>query len=431
MGGGALSLWERDGVRADGLPMDTQPTSQETSPDGLFLDGFILRLRDYGLPVSMTDTLDFYKGLEKGLAPDLSSLFLFARLTFVRRVEHMDPFERAFAYHFYGIDLPRVAEGDPELFRTKQFRDWLREAIQRGELPPEAAWTFSPEELMKRFWDTVREQMEAHHGGSRWIGTGGNSPFGHSGHAKGGMRVYGESKNRSALKVIGERRYVDYSEDTALKGSNLRQALGQLRKLVPAGPRDQLDVDRTVDRSARNGGEIDLIFERSLRDRIEVVLLIDNGGTSMLPWASLTRLLFSKVQDRFRRCNVYFFHNTVYGTVFHDPRRMRPLPTAELLRRSPDVRLLIVGDATMAPEELEYAHGSIEWGVDDHEPSRIWLARLAERFDRAVWLNPIPKEDWDRTYGRHTLRAIGGIFHMEDLTLGGLRRAVDWLNDRC
>lgn len=407
-----------------------QAAQQGSSTEGLFLDGFILRLRDYGVPVSMTEALDFYKGLEKGLAPDLSSLFLFARLTFVRRVEHMDPFERAFAFHFYGIDLPRVAEGDPELFHTQQFREWLREAVERGELPREAMWTYSPQELMKRFWDTVREQMEAHHGGSRWIGTGGNSPFGHSGRSKGGVRVDGESKNRSALKVIGERRYVDYSEDTALSGSNLRQALGQLRRLVPAGPRDQLDLDRTIDRSARNGGEIDLVFERSLLDRIEVVLLIDNGGTSMLPWANLTRLLFSRVQDRFRRCNTYFFHNTVYGTVFEDPRRTKPVATAELLSRSPAARLLIVGDASMAPEELEYPHGSIEWGVDDAEPSRVWLERLAERFDHAVWLNPIPKDDWDRAYGRHTLKAIGGIFHMEDLTLGGLRRAVDWLRDR-
>lgn len=364
------------------------------------------------------------------LAPDLDQLFVFARLCFVRRVEHMDAFERAFAFHFYGVDLPRVAEGDPELFHTKQFKEWLREAVRKGELPPEAIWTHPPDELMRRFWDTVREQMKAHHGGSRWIGTGGNSPFGHSGNARGGVRVYGESGKRSALKVIGERRYIDYSNETTLKGENLRQALASLKKLVPAGPRDQLDIDATIDASAKNGGEIDLIFRRELRDRIEVVLLIDNGGTSMLPWVHLTRLLFSKIRDRFRRSDVYFFHNTVYGTVYQDSGHLRPLPTAELLRRSRDTRLLILGDASMAPEELHAPHGAISWGrVDDSEPSRVWLERLRKRFSHAVWLNPIPKEDWPETYGRRTLADIAAIFPMEDLTLGGIQRAVEVLNE--
>ena len=118
----------------------------------MFLDDFIYRLRDYGVPASLTDTMDFYKGLERGLAPDLESLFVFARLCFVRRVEHMDAYERAFLFHFHGIDVPRVAEGDPELFNTPQFREWLKEAVRNRELPPQALWSFPPGELMKRFW---------------------------------------------------------------------------------------------------------------------------------------------------------------------------------------------------------------------------------------------------------------------------------------
>ncbi|HEX2642028.1 MAG TPA: hypothetical protein VHU81_03480 [Thermoanaerobaculia bacterium] len=394
----------------------------------MFFTDFVYRLRDYGVPASLTDTIDFYKGLEKGLAPDLDSLFLFARLCFVRRVEHMDPYERAFAFHFYGLDIPAVAEGDPELFYTKQFREWLQEAIRNGELPPTATWSFSPEELMKRFWETLRQQMEEHHGGSKWIGTGGNSPFGHSGNAQGGMRVMGEGKNRAALKVIGERRYVDYSDSNTLKGDNLRQALASLKNLVPSGPRDQLDVDATVYQSARNGGEIDLVFRRDLLDRIEIVVLIDNGGTSMLPFVQLTRLLFGKIRDRFKRCDTYFFHNTIYGTVFKDDRRVQGLPTAELLRRNPDTRLLVIGDAAMAPEELLYPRGSISGWVDDHEPSLVWLQRLRDRFTHSVWLNPVPKDAWSATYGRTTIQRIGEVFRMEDLTLGGIKKAVEFLN---
>jgi uncharacterized protein with von Willebrand factor type A (vWA) domain len=396
----------------------------------MFLDGFILLLRDYGVPASLTDTLDFYRGMERGLAPDLDSLFLFARLCFVRRVEHMDAYERAFAFHFYGIDLPRVAEGDPELLDTPQFRGWLKEAIRKDELPPQALWTFPPGELMKRFWETVRQQMEEHHGGSRWVGTGGNSPFGHSGNSKGGVRVglaEGEHGKLSATKVIGERRYIDYSDSNALSGANLAQALTSLKKLAPSGPRDQLDIDATIHESARNGGEIDLVFKRDLLDRIEVVLLIDNGGTSMLPHVELTRLLFAKVRDRVKRCHTYFFHNTIYGSVYKDPQRRRPLPTAELLRRSQDTRVLIVGDASMALEELVYPSGSIYFGEEEAEPSLRWLERLRDRFRHAAWLNPIPKELWRDVYGRDTIRRIGEVFHMEDLTLGGIKRAVAWL----
>ncbi len=398
----------------------------------MFLDGFILLLRDYGVQVSLTDTIDFYKGMERGLAPELDSLFVFARLCFVRRVEHMDAYERAFAFHFYGIDLPRVAEGDPELLDTPQFRRWLKEAIRKGELPPQALWTFPPGELMKRFWETVRKQMEEHHGGSRWVGTGGNSPFGHSGNSKGGVRVFGEGGKLSATKVIGERRYVDYSDSNTLSGANLAQALTSLKKLAPAGARDQLDLDATIHESARNGGEIDLVFRRDLLDRIEVVLLIDNGGTSMLPHVDLTRLLFAKVRDRIKRCHTYFFHNTIYGSVYKDPQRRQPLRTAELLKRSQDTRLIIVGDASMAPEELVYPGGSIYFGEDfggdsggdDRESSLRWLERLHDRFRHAAWLNPIPKELWPNAYGRTTIQAIGKVFPMEDLTLGGIKRAV-------
>ncbi|HZF08862.1 MAG TPA: hypothetical protein VFE33_08745 [Thermoanaerobaculia bacterium] len=394
----------------------------------MFLTDFLYLLREHGIAVSLTDALDFYRGLEKGLAPDLDSLFLFARLSFVRRVEQMDAFERAFAFHFFGVDLPRVAPGDPALFETRQFREWLKEAIRNRELPPHALWTLPPEELMRRFWETVQKQMEAHHGGSRFVGTGGNSPFGHSGNAAGGVRVHGQSGRRSALKVIGERRYVEYAAEATLQGGNLSQALASLRNLVPAGPRDQLDLPETIDRSAKNGGEIDLAFRRDLLDRIEVVLLVDNGGSSMLPYVALTRLLFGKLRDRVKRLSTYFFHNTVYGAVYRDPWRSDPLAVDELLKRPPEVRLVFLGDATMAPDELLSPHGSIDLRADDSRPSLAQLRRLALRFPRAVWLNPISRDSWREVHGSLTIARIGEVFPMEDLTLGGIKRAVERLN---
>lgn len=408
---------------------DTKSSATDSAPPpGGPYQGFFFLLRESGIAVGLQEILDFYRAIERGMGQDLENLFVLARLVFVKRPEQLDTFERAFALYFYDLELPRVAEGDPELLQTPEFLRWLQQAIQRAEVPPYALWQMPPEELMKRFWDTVREQMEEHHGGKRWVGTGGTSPFGHSGFSKGGVRVHGESRNRSALKVIGERRYVDYSDATTLQGHNIRQALGMLRHMKPGGPRNELDIDETVYVSARNGGEIDLVFRQQLRDKIRVLLLLDNGGASMLPWVHLTRLLFTKLRDRFQDLQIGYFHNTIYGTVYSDPQRSKPLHVPKLLQGSRETRLLILGDACMAPSELMAQRGALSWGADDEEPSIVWLERLRERFRHSVWLNPIPKDAWAGTYGRHTLHRIAEVFPMEDLTLRGIQAAVDQLN---
>jgi len=397
--------------------------------ESLFLP-FVRLLREYGLPVSFHEVMSFYEGLGKGLVEDLDSLLVFSRLNFVKRVEHMDAFERAFAFYFYGIDIPAVAEGDWELFRTRQFHEWLAQAVKKGDLPKSVFWDMPHEELMKRFWDTIREQMESHQGGSRWVGTGGNSPFGHSGASKRGIRVDGESRNRSALKVIGERRYVDYASTHTLRGENLRQALAALKNMTPAGPRDSLDLDETIRATAKNGGDIELIFSRALRNKIKVVLLLDNGGYSMMPFVNVTRLLFSKMRNQFRDFTCYYFHNTIYGALYKDPRRSRLYATAKLLQRSPDTRIIILGDASMAPEELAAPNGAIDFYADDDKPSQEWLKRIKERFSHSVWLNPIPQEDWPRVHGQWTLARISEIFQMEELTLRGIKRAVEYLSGK-
>lgn len=394
----------------------------------LFFDFFYL-LRDYGVPVSVKDILDLYRGLEKGLVEDLDDFFIFSRMSFVRKVEHMDAFERAFALYFYGVDIPHVAEDDMELLRTKPFQKWLQEKIREGELPKTALWTMNPEELMKKFWETVRKQMEEHNGGSKWVGTRGNSPFGHSGNAKRGVRTGGAGGNRSALKVIGDRRYITYSERNTLKAENLRQALERMRHLKKKGPQDQLNLDSTIYQTSRNGGEIELIFERDKRDKISVVLLIDNGGYSMYPYIDITRLLFGKMKERFKDITTYYFHNTIYGNVWKDQARTMPMATQKLLERKRDTRIVILGDASMAPEELESPGGAISFGVHDEQPSIVWLNRISERFKKSVWLNPIAREEWTDTYGQWTLTKIRNVFHMEDMTLRGVKGMVKKLSE--
>jgi len=412
--------------------METDAVSPEIQEpcNALFVD-FLLLLREYGVPASPRDLLELNEGLRRGLVENLDDLFVFMRLVFVRRAEHMDAFERAFAYYFFGVDIPPVTEGDYALFDTPQFRKWLEEQIASGALPKKALWHYNLEELMQRFWDTLHQQMEAHHGGSRWIGTRGNSPFGHSGNAERGIRVYGRGQRRSALKVIGDRRYAAYAERNPLRAENLRQALEKMKHMKAEGPRDRLNLDETIRRTARNGGDIDLVFERDLRDRISVVLLIDNGGNSMTPYIALTTLLFSKLHERFEDLTTYYFHNTIYEKIWVDFRRLRGIPTEQLLLRKPETRIVFIGDATMAPEELEGWGGSISYyGGRTQKPSIYWLKRIAERFPHTCWLNPIPREQWPHTYGAYTLNKIREIFRMEDITLGGIRRMVEALSEK-
>lgn len=405
-------------------------SAQPVYTNALFTD-FLLLLREYGVPASPREFLEFNEGLERGVVKSLDDLFIFARLSFVRKVEHMDAFERAFCFYFYGIDIPAVEEGDIALLKTKQFQEWLAQQIEAGNIPKKALYHYDLDELMQKFWDTLREQMEAHHGGSKWVGTKGNSPFGHSGNSERGVRVQGQSGNRSALKVIGDRRYVQYSERNQLRAENLRQALESLKHMKSEGPRDRLNMDKTIYETARNGGDIDLVFERDLRDKISVVLMVDNGGYSMSPFVEIVQLLFGKLHDRFEDLTTYYFHNTIYEKVYTDYRRLRAYPVEQLLLRKNDVRVVIVGDATMAPEELESWGGSItSYAGREQKPSLYWLRRIAERFPHSVWLNPIPREHWGSTYGHYTLNRIREVFRMEDMTLGGIKNMVEFLSEK-
>ena len=412
------------------MPAATENTGSKPGCNALFVD-FVSLLREYSVPVGLRELLELNQGFEKGIVHSLDDLFIFARLVFVKRVEHADAFERAFVFYFFGIDIPAVAEGDYALFNTDQFRKWLEGEIRAGRIPKRALWDYDAEELMRRFWDTLHKQLEEHHGGSRWVGTGGNSPFGHSGNAERGIRVMGASRNRSALKVAGERLYIEYSDRNQLREENLRQALESMKHLKNEGPYSRLNLDETIRKTARNGGEIDLVFERDLRDKISVVLLIDNGGYSMTPHIEITRLLFAKMHERFEDLETYFFHNTLYEQVWRDFRRTRPVAMEQLLLRKPDTRLIIVGDAAMAPEELEARGGAIDNYSDfNRPPSTFWLHRLAQRFPHACWLNPMPRDYWERMHGAYTLRRIRGYFHMEDMTLGGIKGMVDHLSER-
>lgn len=389
--------------------------------------GFIYQLQDAGLPVSVKYVLELYRALRRGLAANLDDLFLLARLIFVKRVEHYDLFERVFAAFFLGMEGGRSIMDWEELLAGKPFQEWLREQIENGSLSLDEIREFDTEELLARFWQTVLDQKEAHHGGNRWVGSRGRSPYGHGGQHAGGVRVYGRSMYRSAQKVIDDRRYINYSEDAALSTENLRQALTSLKSLRPTGPETELDVDATIAKTAANGGEIELIFRRELRNRLRLIVMVDNGGYSMTPYIGLVKTIFNKLRDLFRDVSFHYFHNCIYGTVYSDPPRTIPVRWDKLISERKSTRLILIGDANMAPSELMASYGSIlDLSNTERRPGIEWLKELGVAFPASVWLNPIPKSNWDGESS--TIRHIGRVFHMEDLTLAGIKRAVAHLN---
>lgn len=393
--------------------------------------GFFYSLRDYGVPVSVKYILDYHEALKRGLGTDLDGSYNLLRLICVKKLEHIDPFERAFAKYFLDLDIPPpgVPMDLDALMASKPFKEWLEGYLKdQGMSLNDVFHGESVEELLKKFLETVAAQSGAHHGGGRWIGTGGFSPYGHSGHAQRGFRIGGASRNRSAIKVIGERRYADYTSKSELKEENLRQVLGALKLLQPQGPRTDLDLDETVRLTTKNAGELELAFKPEMRDKVRVILLIDNGGYSMDRFVPLVSVLFSKMHDRFKDITTYFFHNCIYSKVYTDPMRTKPVSTERLILESKMARVFIIGDAAMAPEELLLSNGSISWENNDREPGLLWLKRIKEGMPYSVWLNPIPKEDWEYAWGAHTILKVGEVFRMEDLTLEGLKNAVEHLS---
>jgi uncharacterized protein len=387
---------------------------------------FVYELKAAGIPVSIQYVMELYRALRLGLASSLDQLFLLARLIFVKKVEHFDIFEQIFASFFLGRQSASEALDWEEILAQKPFQEWLRDQIVNGGLSLDEIREFDTEDLLRRFWETILRQQGEHRGGNTWVGTGGRSPFGHGGRAAGGIRVYGKGLWGTAQKVIDSRNYINYSERSAFSAENLRQVLLSLKSLRPLGPQTDLDVEATIAQTAKNGGEIELVFRRELRNRTRLTVLLDNGGYSMTPYIPLVKNVFQKIRGIFREVKFYYFHNCIYGEVYQDPPRTCPLPWEKLLSEPRNTRLIIIGDANMAPAELMAAYGSLGMASTVRKPGWEWLQELKHAFPASVWLNPIKKGRWD--YESPTIRRVQLIFQMEDLTLGGIKNAVNYLN---
>lgn len=396
----------------------------------MFVDFFYL-LKSRGIPVSPTSFLRLQKALSLGLINSIDDFYTGARAILVKSERYFDLYDQIFAHYFKGAELKEPTELELLEVARALLEEWLKDpkglagALGMRE---EDLCKQSPEELLQYFLNRLKEQTEPHHGGGKWIGTRGTSPVGHSGYHPGGMRVGGFSQNRSAVKVAMDRRYRDYSQEGPLSQSQIGEALKRLRHMVPVGPKDKVNIDKTIYQTAKNGGEIEIIFDRSLKDRLKVILAIDNGGWSMEPYVGLVQTLFNYAKAQFKHLRTFFFHNTIYDYLWEDPpRRSKPFPVDELVRLDPETRFVVVGDASMAPYELMAPDGSIHFEERSGKPSYERLRFIAKTFPFSVWINPVLAEEWPYT---RTIASIRQIFPMFELTLDGLEKAVSFMMGR-
>jgi len=389
---------------------------------------FFYALREAGIPASPTAFLLLHRALALGLVKSLEDLYTAARAILVKTEKLFDLYDRVFAHVFAGAELNLVDDEEFDLLASGLLAEWLKNprelARALGEDEKKLA-DMTPDEVLEYFKKRLRDQHERHDGGSKWIGTGGFSPVGHGGHHPGGLRVGGVSGNKSAVKVAGERRYRDYATDGPLTRHNIGEALKRLRNLVPQGTKDHLNIDASIYQTIKNGGEIELVFDRSYVDRLKVILAIDNGGWSMEPFIEVVRTLFIYARAQFKDVQTMYFHNTVYDALWKDPaRRGQPLLLEQMAKLDPDTRLIFVGDASMAPYELLSADGSIYAFERSGKPSIERLRFLAGMFPHSVWLNPIRQSAWGYT---RTIAMIATVFPMFELSVDGLEKAVQHL----
>ncbi len=375
-------------------------------------------LRARKVPVATQDWLLLMRALELGLHDSsLDGFYHLARAVCVKDVAFFDAFDTAWLKVFKGIEREAI-----EL--TEQLKEWLADPKLRGELTAEqleAMKAMNPDELLELYKQRLAEQKGRHDGGNRWIGTGGTSPFGTGGTHPTGMRV-GAGGGRSAMMLAEERRFAEYRKDVVLDVRRIDVALRLLRELGREGAIEELDLDATIDRTARNAGDLEVVMAPPRRNRAKVILLMDVGG-SMDPYSHMVGQLFTAASrtGRFARFRHYYFHNCVYDSVYEDARFYKPVPVADLLGDSDrDERLVIVGDAAMHPGELMETGGSLYSYTRNATPGIEWMRRLREHFRRSAWLNPEPEQHWNMT----TVRVLRGLYPMFPLTIDGIHDAV-------
>ncbi len=385
---------------------------------------FFLKLREARVPVSLREYLTLLEALDAGVVDmNVDDFYFLSRAALVKDERNFDKFDRVFGAYFKGIEFLADA-----LF-SEIPDEWLRREIEKTLTPEERALLdkLGWDKLMETLKERLAEQKGRHQGGSKWIGTGGTSPFGAYGDHPEGIRI-GQDKGRqgSAVKVWDRREFKNLDDSVVIGTRNIKVALRRLRQFVREGATTELDLDRTIKATADNGGWLDIHMRPERHNKVKVLLFIDVGG-SMNVHARTSEELFSAARGEFKHLEYFYFHNCVYESVWKDNRRrhMERIATWDVMHTYPgDYKLIFVGDAAMSPYELVYPGGSVEhW---NEEAGQAWLRRLLDVYDSAIWLNPEPENRWGYTESIDMVRQLTGD-RMYPLTIKGLEQGMKYL----
>jgi len=386
----------------------------------MFFD-FFHALRRHKVPVSLTEWMTLMEALNQGFAyASLQRFYTLARSLLVKDVGYYDAYDLAFQEVFRGVETPEDI--------LTEVLAWLQDPHTLEHLKPEQLALLSKLELQRLrelFAERLREQKARHDGGNQMIGTGGTSPFGHNGKHPSGVRIGGRGAQRSAVQVAEERQFENYRNDRILDIRQIQVALRKLRHLKRVGLEEELDLTETIDQTCKNGGEIELVFHPPRKNNAKVLLLMDAGG-SMMPYANLVERLFSAAHKttHFKDFQHYYFHNCIYEQLYVDMRLNKKDTTASLLHTlDPGYKVVLVGDAYMAPEELLEPGGAIYYYHNNDTPGIEWLRRIQAHFHACIWFNPMPERHWSRP----SISLIRQVFPMFELTLEGLDQGIKHL----
>ncbi|MFN0302974.1 MAG: vWA domain-containing protein [Burkholderiales bacterium] len=385
------------------------------------LISFFMKLKEHKLPVSIKELLTLLEAMNKHvIGPSIDDFYFLARITLVKDEANFDKFDRAFAEYFNGVESLAGQNADIPL-------EWLLKQVELNLTPEEKAQIESLggwDKLMEMLKQRLDEQKKRHQGGNKMIGTGGTSPFGAYGYNPEGIRIgQDKSRNRSAVKVWDQREYRNLDGEVQLGTRNIKVALRRLRRFAREGAADELDLDNTITKTAKNAGLLDIQMRPERHNAVKVLMLLDIGG-SMDDHIKLCEDLFSAAKTEFKHLEFYYFHNCLYDFVWKDNRRRHSERTRtwDLMNKyNHDYRLVFVGDATMSPYEILQPGGSIEY--HNEEAGVVWMQRMLQVYSKAVWLNPEPEEIWPY---RQSVKVIQEVMknRMYSTTIEGLERAM-------
>ncbi|MCR4316604.1 MAG: VWA domain-containing protein [Planctomycetes bacterium] len=390
----------------------------------MFQDFFTI-LKKYKVGVSLSEWMTFQEALDKHLVREsLMEFYYVARAVMVKSETRYDKFDSAFVEYFTGVEAPELVRDEFFAWLSDPKNQIAIENIDMSKVPH----LKDLQQLLDEFRKRLEEQKERHDFGSKWVGTGGTSPFGNSGFNPAGIRVGGEGGGRSAVQVAANRAFRNYRSDLVLDVRQIKVALRDLRELARVGQNEELDLDGTIEKTCKNGGDIELEFHPGRKNTTRMLLLMDVGG-SMTPHARLVSRLFSAAHqmNHFKDFRYFYFHNCVYDRVYKDIERRESIETAEVMHTyDENYKLVLVGDACMASYELVAAGGAIDYYEHNLRPGIEWLRTMQGKYSHSIWLNPDPRRYWDHP----TVSMVGNIFPMFELTLDGLEDGIDQLKRR-